>query len=1545
LFDQIISALALAHRRGVIHRDIKPANILLDEEGNAYLADFGIAKDLSERDPIWPADQPVFTPGYAAPEQILVEQITPQADLYSLGIMLYELLTGQRAFHGSTPEIIQQQLSGPPPALRERRPDLPSELDRIIRRATATDRNGRYAGIAELAADLRRAFGQPLPSAPQASGGELPATQGNATLFLEDLAPETPYKGLRAFQEADAGDFFGREALVQRLLERLAEPGVGDQELGVRGAATAVGRTLDPQLPAPNSRFLAVVGPSGSGKSSAVRAGLIPALRAGALPGSDRWFIVPFIPGAQPLEELEAALARVASGPTDGLLAELRADTQGLARAVERILPADPAVELVLLIDQFEELFTLIAEERLRAHVLESLLAALRAPGSRLRVVVTLRADFYDRPLQYAELGQLMRQRTELVLPLSGEELERAIVAPARRAGVAVEPALAAALVEDVSSQPGALPLLQYALTDLFERRRGRTLTQAAYRARGGLLGALARRADEIYQALPPERQELARQLFLRLITPGENSEDTRRRVLLAELAGLTKDERPTTNDHHEGVLSSFVVGLSSSLDDVIDQYSRARLLTLDRDPISRGPTVEVAHEALIRTWDRLRDWIEASRADLRVQRRLLAAVAEWNAAGRDRSFLATGARLEQFSAWAGATSLALGADERTFLAESLAEQSARQAEARQAEAARRSAATRMRLILALLGLVLLVSIGLAAVIVSRQAAVRAEAAAEQNARLLGLFASAGQSLFELDRAPDRALLLALASLPTDTTSYPPMVARALYRAYDEVAARRSMHTSGGALRAVAWSPDGKRALSGGADGMLRVWDVGTGAELRALKGHAGSVWSVAWSPDGTHALSGGADGTVRVWDVGNGGSLVTLTGHTGAVRAVAWSPDGRLALSGSEDQTARVWNVGSGAAGAVWRGHTGPVLAVAWSPDGKQALTGAGDNSARVWDVASGKELRALAGHTSFVYAAAWSPDGKQALSGSADGTVRLWDIASGSEARVLHGHNAFVYTIAWSPDGARALSGDGDGTLRLWDLAATARMRSLEGAESIVLTVAWSPDGKQALSGDGAGVVRVWDVGSRKQLRALKGHTGSALAVGWSPDGKQALSAGADGTIRLWDIAGGKQLHSFEGHDGIVYSVVWSPDGKQALSAGADGTIRLWDIAGGKQVKEFRGDAGGVLAVAWSPDGKQALSGGVDGTIRQWDIAGGALVRELKGHESYVYALAWSPDGKQALSGGADNTARLWNLADGTEQHVLKGHAGWVLSVAWRPDGRQVLTAGRDGTVRLWDSASGEELRALESPAPVTFYSVAWSPDGRQALTGGGDHAVRAWLMGDDLIVAELTRRMCGVLDDSAIGTAIAGWRGCESQLASFRGGQAAYDALDVAPSRATATASPTPSPVASETGASATPTATPASAEPSPVVDTPVVEPPTPSVLAVPPPAPPPTPVPIEPIAPTATAGPELPPAPQPTQRSTPVEPLPPPAQPPPPSPTSVERPAPLPAPTLTPEPSVVRPPTPLATPEPSVVQPPAPPPSPTPEPNVVQATSTG
>ncbi|MGH3054030.1 MAG: hypothetical protein ACRDL7_03515, partial [Gaiellaceae bacterium] len=431
------------------------------------------------------------------------------------------------------------------------------------------------------------------------------------------------YKGLRAFAEDDADDFFGREALTEHLVERIAE-----------------------------TRFLGVVGPSGSGKSSVVRAGLVPRLRQGALPGSERWYVAEMFPGAYPLEELEAALLRVGDKAPAGLLEQLERDETGLLRAVKQLLVDDDA-ELVLVVDQLEEVFTLVEDEARRTQFLALLERAVGDPHAKLRVVVTLRADFYDRPLLYSGFAELLRDYVEAVVPLKAEEFERAIAGPAERVGARFEPGLLSELVADVSDEPGALPLLQYALTELYERREGSTLTRDAYGEIGGISGALAGRAEEIYDGLGEGAQEAARQLFLRLVTLGEGAEDTRRRVERTELASMEVDQ--------------------AALEEAIQAFGAWRLLSFDRDPRSGAPTIEVAHEALMREWGRFRRWIDNGREEVRLHRRLAAAAREWEDAGREPSYLLRGSNLAQFELLAGESTIALTQLEREFVEASTA--------------------------------------------------------------------------------------------------------------------------------------------------------------------------------------------------------------------------------------------------------------------------------------------------------------------------------------------------------------------------------------------------------------------------------------------------------------------------------------------------------------------------------------------------------------------------------------------------------------------------------------------------------------------------------------------------------------------------------------------------------------------------------------------------------------------------------------------------------------------------------------------------------
>jgi WD40 repeat protein len=580
-------------------------------------------------------------------------------------------------------------------------------------------------------------------------------------------------------------------------------------------------------------------------------------------------------------------------------------------------------------------------------------------------------------------------------------------------------------------------------------------------------------------------------------------------------------------------------------------------------------------------------------------------------------------------------------------------------------------------------------------------------------------------------------------------------------------------HTNG--AFGVAFSPDGRHALSGAGDGTVRLWEVATGREVRRFSGHNAKVEGVAFSPDGRQALTASFDQTVRLWDVQTGKAIHVLKGHTGIVLGVAFSPDGRRALSGGMDETMRLWDLESGKelrafAGAwggvafspdgrqalsgghsdplvrLWdletgaglrelRGHTGTVTCVVFLPGGRQALSCSHDRTLRLWDLDSGEEIRRFSGHTHHVQRVAITRDGRYALSASGDRTVRFWDLHTGKELHCFTGHTGGVLGVAISPDGKFGLSGGNeDNTVRLWRLPDPppakenlGEVRRFEGHTGWVCGVAFSPDGRHALSSAGDGIVRLWEVATGREVRRFSGHDGYAEGVAFSPDGRQALTTGHDRTVRLWNVQTGKEIRVLRGHTNIIHLVAFSPDGRRALSGGDDDTVRLWDLESGRELRRFPGFCG----VAFSPDGRLALSGESSGQIGLWDIETGAHVRQLLGHRRKVASVVFLPGGRQALSGSHDGTLRLWDLDSGQEIRCFSGHTDIVCGVAITRDGRYAVSGG-DKTVRVWDLQTGKELHCFTGHTERVG-PVAVSPDDRYALSGGCDGTMRLWRLPD--------------------------------------------------------------------------------------------------------------------------------------------------------------------------------------------------------------------
>ena len=1371
ILDQLSGALALAHRHDVVHRDIKPDNILFDEEGNAYLTDFGIAKDLRGDSNLTQADVVVGSPAYLSPEQVRAEEVTSRSDIYSLGILLYEMLTGKHPFEEERPTVLLlKHLNEPLPPLRDVLDDIPEGIEKVIQRATAKQPEDRYPDVLSLAAAFRQTLllGETNGISSLYPGITTPSVSVDPTLRLEELEADNPYKGLEAFEEVDTANFFGREALVNNLLTRLRSQQSGEH-------------------------FLAVIGPSGSGKSSVVKAGVIPRMRQGTLPGSSNWFVVEMEPGTHPLEELEATLLRIAVNPPSSLLAQLKEDTRGLLRAARRTLPDDHS-ELFLFIDQFEQVFTQAVDKDEVAHFLDSIVTAVTDKSSRLRVVITLRADFYDRPLLYPAFGDLVRRFSEVVLPMTAEELEQAIVGPAHRVGVVLEPGLANQIITEVSEQPGALPLLQYALTELFERREGRLLTIKTYQEIGGALGALARRADEVYNALPAQQQALARQLFLRMVTIGESgTENTRRRVAQSELMSITAD--------------------ANAMNAVIDAFDRSRLLTFDRDPITRERTVEVAHEALIREWAQLQIWLGESREDLLMHRRLQLAAEEWRRANQDSSYLAAGGRLQQLESWRAESNIALSQEEAKYLRASIARREAQAAleterKAREAMLEQRSR-ERLRLLVMVMSVAAIVALLLALfafsarqeAIASANIAATSRAVAETNANA----ASTAQAIAEASRlsaeqsaAETRSLALA-ANARNLLAEHNPALALALaieaYNAYQPAPAEVQQ-----TLARAAYGPNvrfrlqghqgsvmgvtsgGGRGASVSADGLLIIWDLQTG---EALAEHQLEVpaSSVALSDDGDTVLTGLFDGDVVLWDAVSGDEIRRFGGHTDVVTRVAFSPDGTSLLSGSLDRTLRLWDVESGDTQRAID-SPGAILNLAFSSDGRLAVSSSADETAadtaddavdrtiRVWDLGTGEELQRFMPNSGFVRAVDFSPDGRYVASGTWNsgegGVVQLWNVESGDlERRFFGGHRDIITEVKFNAAGTRLLSASWDRSLVVWDVQTGLELQRLESHQDRILSATFGPTEDEVLVGTGNignnipnpaddrvadPSVWVWDLAqSRAQVRLMTDHEDWVWAVAISPDGRYAASGSGplntsadlavDISARLWDLDTGEEVRRFEGHDHTVHSVHFTPDGQYLVTASWDGTVRLWPVDGEGTGRVIFRHNDRIFSVDVSPHGKYGLTASGDRTIRLWNMQTGQEQVRMEGHTGEVNSAVFSPNGRYVASAAADTTVRLWDTLSGEEIRRFDGHTANVTGVAFSPDGTLLLTTSWDSTARLWDVETGAQVRQLIGHNGAVF-GPSFSPDGHYALTSAADTTVRLW----EVATGEEIRRFDG-------------------------------------------------------------------------------------------------------------------------------------------------------------------------------------------------------
>ena len=1136
--------------------------------------------------------------------------------------------------------------------------------------------------------------------------------------ILESLS--CPYPGMIAFNENDSARFFGRDEDIQYLIERHLR----------------------------SHPFVAIIGPSGSGKSSLVFAGLIPALDRSNYFGSGKWLIRVMRPGKTPLTTLNHLLAgKVIEDPNQAI--------------VEILTTQSDARQVLLVVDQFEELFAQASQEAIDFQ--KTLLNLLEVP--HCYVVLTVRADFYADLMTSLLWPKIQGHRKE-VLPLNAKGLREAIVKPAENKGVFIQTALVERLVADAAGEPGIMPFIQETLVLLWNRLERRFLPLKTYEAlvlpddaQGtsksltGLQVAMARRADMALADLSEEQQVIARRIFLRLIQFGEGRPDTRRQQTVKELR---------------------------SADDVADGFDRTlehfvihRLLTRSATEADRAKDedkVDIAHEALINGWPKLRSWIEKRREAEQVRRRLEIKVADWERLKAKGGGLLDEIGLHEAENWLKSPdAIELGYSK--YFPELIS--ASREAIKNELEKARETASKlRSRLLVAVVLAMLAFSAAIGAYW-QRNEAQRAQKETEEQRNQAEQQKQAAeqatteavnqknqalknQSLFFADLARqenenfnfERAMLLALEALPKSLDNpEKPYVEEAelpLYQALVNLYGRKILKGHQAAVNYVAFSPDGQQIATASDDTTARLWKVKGDQTSKILKGHQSKVLHVAFSPDGKQLVTTSRDATARLWDVQQGQLLNTLTGHEFEVLNAAFSPDGKQVVTASSDTTARLWDSHSSELLHTLEGHRSAVNHATFSPDGKQIVTASLDATARLWDVESGQTLHSLTGHESSVLYAIFSPDGQQVVTTSTDSTVRVWDVNEGKQLHVLTGHESYVLNAAFSPDGQWLITADStDNTARLWDVNSGELLNTLRGHEFSVKQADFSPDGLLLITASEDSTARLWDAHSGKLLNIFKGHKGAVYHAAFSPDSNQVITASSDNTARLWGVSNA-ELAITLGHEVSNFnSATFSLDSKLVALVYNKNRVQVLTTISGQQLTVLRhGKGHSVDYIEFSHDSKQILTI-YNNIIQLWDTRTGQRFAKLDlaraKRESYLNIdfAKFNHDGKQVIICSTEyqenknhKTLWLWNI---NSEQLTKIPMKFPMDYATLNFSKKwVLTISKDyenksSTIRLWDIENEYLLATLDHKFIIN--STTFRSDSKQILLIGENNLVWLW------------------------------------------------------------------------------------------------------------------------------------------------------------------------------------------------------------------------
>ena len=1279
--SQVGSALSYTHRQGVVHRDVKPANILLDSDGNAYLADFGIAARAVEA----ATGVQSKSVGYRAPEDRDGGAVDQRSDLYALAAVVARLLVG------TPPERLELST-------------LDERIRDVVARGLEVDPGDRYNSVDEFLEQFT-------------------TRAGGTAVALTPASHRNPYKGLAAFSQHDAPDFFGRSDEIGRLVTMVGE-----------------------------NRLSAVVGPSGSGKSSLTLAGLLPALAIGAIPGSETWVTVRAVPGGYPFDELATSLAGLSTEPLSALATELGApDGKGLLRVAKRI-GQELAGDLVLVIDQYEELFTLVGDDAVRDQFATALVTAAIDPASRVRILLTLRADFFHQVLTQPTLGPIISRVHLALAPLDADGIRLAIVEPAAETGLQFEPGLPERIVADLKNQPGSLPLLQFTLDRLAVAAPDGLITDHHYTELGGVKGALAERAETIYQGLTDKQKQAAQQVFTRLLSVSDEADDVRRRVRMTELESL-------------GLVAGDVATL-------VGEFGKERLLTFDIDPTTRGATVEVAHEALLREWPTLRGWVDSRRESLVLQRRFQVALGEWDESDRNPSNLLVGGKLSQYEDWGAGEDITLTTAERGFLEASIGRATADAADRR----------ARRRRIMAGFAGAAVVALLLAGVAFLQRGLAEENAAlaevqrglAEENAALAEVqraqaednaaLAQARELILEAEKNvsvdPELAMLLSLEAIDAFRTSgqeAPPSAQAVLRRgmAEDRVVAR----FPGG--RWVDVSYDGTRFATRGEGGSVVIRAFDTWEILATLSPPAADPGPGLFHPSGNWlaGINAGGSRTVRVWDLRTQGSSFDMgpPGAQASYFGTKFSPDGDLIViqMATDPETLEVWSFPEG----ELKYSLGPNLTrgSSFSGDGRLAFVEfpeGGPPTLHIVEAATSLKLQTIPVNDLAVPAepifTSFSPDGGR-LAIADQETVAMIDLAM--EEVLWHTPPLpRAFQPLWLKDGERLFVG-GENLVSILDAANGDVIEKLPGHGGGTNSYAAVPGTDWVASGgwnDEETVI--FDLGQPllADLGTVPSEFSGAIGMASVGDGGRFAVRDRDSNGVI-DANTGELIEYRPGRPERLYVPAFSANGLYTAGSDSQGGSRLWSNMDGQELfaapdAEIRGmSEDGTLVVLVDPSTDRTQLVSIDGTvIAELDVVPGAW-----------WSAVFSADGRYVATnttGDTPGAIQIWDASTGAELGSIEDYDLTGNTIRWTPDGRVLIVAGYDGIINVFDvggllrGKSDRESIVTRIPAHDTVPIVVDLKDGSLILTVAREEPIKVWDLGTGELIGEFRTRVEG-------------------------------------------------------------------------------------------------------------------------------------------------------------------------------------------------------